>query len=160
MVLDHTRDFFGNATIDLTDLSQTRPELFLTRWATSARQFSLSLPGLVPIWRARETQGTSKSGLASGVAFGRPAPPHCNAVKTDSQRLSTLNEWPLIRSGIDQPSAGCFARLRLDCFGGKCQLLVASDHDCFEADSKGASIAARGHCRPRCRGIREDCRPR
>ena len=34
MALDHTRDFFGNAAIDPTDLSQASPALFLTRWVT------------------------------------------------------------------------------------------------------------------------------
>ena len=34
MVLDHTRDYFGNAAIDPTDLSQVTPALFLTRWVT------------------------------------------------------------------------------------------------------------------------------
>lgn len=34
MALDHTRDFFSSATIDPTDLSQTTPALFLTRWIT------------------------------------------------------------------------------------------------------------------------------
>jgi uncharacterized membrane protein len=34
MVLDHTRDYFGNAAVDLTDLSQATPALFLTRWVT------------------------------------------------------------------------------------------------------------------------------
>jgi uncharacterized membrane protein len=34
MVLDHTRDYFGNAAIDPTDLSQVGPGLFLTRWVT------------------------------------------------------------------------------------------------------------------------------
>ena len=34
MVIDHTRDFFGNAAIDLTDLSRASPALFLTRWVT------------------------------------------------------------------------------------------------------------------------------
>jgi uncharacterized membrane protein len=34
MVLDHTRDYFGNATVDPTDLSQASPALFLTRWVT------------------------------------------------------------------------------------------------------------------------------
>ncbi|HXY36579.1 MAG TPA: heparan-alpha-glucosaminide N-acetyltransferase domain-containing protein [Planctomycetaceae bacterium] len=34
MVLDHTRDYFGNATFDPTDLSQATPALFLTRWVT------------------------------------------------------------------------------------------------------------------------------
>jgi uncharacterized membrane protein len=34
MVLDHTRDYFGNAAIDPTDLSSATPALFLTRWVT------------------------------------------------------------------------------------------------------------------------------
>jgi uncharacterized membrane protein len=34
MVLDHTRDYFGNATVDATDLSRASPALFLTRWVT------------------------------------------------------------------------------------------------------------------------------
>jgi uncharacterized membrane protein len=34
MVLDHTRDYFGNASIDPTDLSRVSPALFLTRWVT------------------------------------------------------------------------------------------------------------------------------
>jgi uncharacterized membrane protein len=34
MVLDHTRYFFGDATLDPTDLSKVTPALFLTRWVT------------------------------------------------------------------------------------------------------------------------------
>jgi uncharacterized membrane protein len=34
MVLDHTRDYFGNAAINPTDLSQSSPALFMTRWVT------------------------------------------------------------------------------------------------------------------------------
>ena len=34
MVLDHTRDYFGDASIDPTDLSRVSPALFLTRWVT------------------------------------------------------------------------------------------------------------------------------
>src|ERR1700722_18280901 len=34
MVLDHTRDYFGNAAINPTDLSLANPALFLTRWVT------------------------------------------------------------------------------------------------------------------------------
>jgi uncharacterized membrane protein len=34
MVLDHTRDYFGNARLDPTDLSQASAALFLTRWVT------------------------------------------------------------------------------------------------------------------------------
>ena len=34
MALDHTRDFFGGASINPTDLATTTPALFLTRWIT------------------------------------------------------------------------------------------------------------------------------
>lgn len=34
MALDHVRDFFSNVTFDPTDLKQTWPALFLTRWIT------------------------------------------------------------------------------------------------------------------------------
>jgi uncharacterized membrane protein len=34
MVLDHTRDYFTNATFDPTDLTRSTPALFLTRWIT------------------------------------------------------------------------------------------------------------------------------
>jgi uncharacterized membrane protein len=34
MVLDHTRDYFGDPSINPTDLSRTTPALFLTRWIT------------------------------------------------------------------------------------------------------------------------------
>jgi uncharacterized membrane protein len=34
MVLDHTRDYFGNAAINPTDLSQASAALFMTRWVT------------------------------------------------------------------------------------------------------------------------------
>ncbi len=35
MALDHARDYFGFTTFDPTDLSQTTPLLFLTRWITN-----------------------------------------------------------------------------------------------------------------------------
>jgi uncharacterized membrane protein len=34
MVLDHTRDYFGDSTLNPTDLSQASPALFMTRWVT------------------------------------------------------------------------------------------------------------------------------
>ncbi len=34
MVLDHTRDYFGDASLNPTDLSQASPALFMTRWVT------------------------------------------------------------------------------------------------------------------------------
>jgi uncharacterized membrane protein len=34
MVLDHTRDYFGNAALNPTDLSQASAALFMTRWVT------------------------------------------------------------------------------------------------------------------------------
>ena len=34
MVLDHTRDFFGDTSFDPTDLTKASPALFLTRWVT------------------------------------------------------------------------------------------------------------------------------
>ena len=53
MVLDHTRDYFGNAAIDPTDLSRATPALFLTRWVTHfVRRCLPSWPGRVLFWRA------------------------------------------------------------------------------------------------------------
>ena len=34
MVLDHTRDYFGDITLEPTDLSKATPAPFLTRWVT------------------------------------------------------------------------------------------------------------------------------
>jgi uncharacterized membrane protein len=34
MVLDHTRDYFGDASFNPTDLSRATPAMFLTRWVT------------------------------------------------------------------------------------------------------------------------------
>lgn len=34
MVLDHTRDYFSDATFDPTELARTNPALFMTRWVT------------------------------------------------------------------------------------------------------------------------------
>ena len=52
MVIDHTRDFFGDATLDPTDLSTATPALFLTRWVTHfLRRCSPSSPGQGRTWR-------------------------------------------------------------------------------------------------------------
>ena len=51
MILDHTRDFFGNPNLDPTNLANTTVGLFLTRWVTHfcSRSLCFSLaPG--PIW--------------------------------------------------------------------------------------------------------------
>ena len=60
MVLDHVRDYFGNARIDPTDLAATTPALFFTRWITHfcAPTFML-LAGIsaVDLAGARRTRG-------------------------------------------------------------------------------------------------------
>ena len=59
MVLDHCRDFFGNARINPTDLSITTPVLFFTRWVTHfcAPTFSLLAGVSAALWGARRTRG-------------------------------------------------------------------------------------------------------
>src|SRR5215475_13680668 len=44
MALDHTRDFFSNATVDPTDPLHSWPALYLTRWITH-----LCAPGFVAL---------------------------------------------------------------------------------------------------------------
>src|ERR1700742_5332317 len=44
MALDHTRDFFSNATVDATNPLQSWPALYLTRWITH-----LCAPGFVAL---------------------------------------------------------------------------------------------------------------
>jgi uncharacterized membrane protein len=60
MALDHTRDFFGNAAVNPTDIATTTPGLFMTRWIThfSAPVFFL-LSGM-GAWflRRRRTTGS------------------------------------------------------------------------------------------------------
>jgi len=44
MALDHTRDYFSNATVDPTDPVHSWPVLFFTRWITH-----LCAPGFVAV---------------------------------------------------------------------------------------------------------------
>ncbi|HEY2158799.1 MAG TPA: heparan-alpha-glucosaminide N-acetyltransferase domain-containing protein [Isosphaeraceae bacterium] len=62
MVLDHCRDFFGDARVDPTNLSTTTPALFFTRWVTHlcAPTFSLLAGVSAALWGA----GRSRCELA------------------------------------------------------------------------------------------------
>ena len=59
MVLDHCRDFFGDAQLDPTNLAATTPALFFTRWVTHfcAPTFSLLAGISAALWGARQTRG-------------------------------------------------------------------------------------------------------
>jgi uncharacterized membrane protein len=59
MILDHCRDFFGDAGIDPTNLSATTPALFFTRWVTHfcAPTFSLLAGVSAALWGARRSRG-------------------------------------------------------------------------------------------------------
>lgn len=59
MVLDHCRDFLGNARIRPEDLSATTPALFYTRWVTHlcAPTFSLLAGVSATLWGARRPRG-------------------------------------------------------------------------------------------------------
>jgi uncharacterized membrane protein len=59
MVLDHCRDFFGDARIDPTNLSTTTPALFFTRWVTHlcAPTFSLLAGISAALWGAGRSRG-------------------------------------------------------------------------------------------------------
>lgn len=67
MVLDHTRDYFGNASVNPTNLSQATPALFMTRWVTHfcAPVFAF-LAGTGAYLAA--ARGRSRSGLAAFLA--------------------------------------------------------------------------------------------
>ena len=72
MVLDHTRDYFGNAAINPTDLSLASPALFLTRWVTHF---------CVPVFAFLAGTGAYLAGSRGRVA-GRPrgVPRHAGAL--------------------------------------------------------------------------------
>jgi uncharacterized membrane protein len=59
MVLDHCRDFFGDAQLNPTDLATTTPALFYARWVTHlcAPTFSLLAGISAALWGARQTRG-------------------------------------------------------------------------------------------------------
>jgi uncharacterized membrane protein len=67
MVIDHTRDFFGDATLNPTDLSKATPALFLTRWVTHfcAPVFAFLAGAGAYLASAR---GRSRAGLAAFLA--------------------------------------------------------------------------------------------
>ena len=70
MVLDHTRDYFGNAAIDgPTDLSQGSPAPFLTRWITHfcAPVFAF-LAGTGMLYLAGSPEARSRGHLAAFLA--------------------------------------------------------------------------------------------
>jgi uncharacterized membrane protein len=67
MVIDHTRDYFGDATLDPTNLSRVTPALFLTRWVTHfcAPVFAFLAGTGAYLASAR---GRSRAGLAGFLA--------------------------------------------------------------------------------------------
>ncbi len=68
MVLDHVREFFGMAGVDPTNLSQTTPALFFTRWVTHfCAPVFVFLAGVgAALWRDRAER--SKGELARFLA--------------------------------------------------------------------------------------------
>src|SRR5580693_8151671 len=67
MVLDHTRDYFGNAAINPTDLSQASPALFVTRWVTHFCAPVFAFLAGTGAYLAG-SRGWSRSGLAAFLA--------------------------------------------------------------------------------------------
>ena len=67
MVLDHTRDFFGDMNLDPTDLSKATPALFLTRWVTHFCAPTFAFLAGVGVYLAG-IRGKSRDGLARYLA--------------------------------------------------------------------------------------------
>lgn len=67
MVLDHVRDFFGNAKINPTDLSVATPALFFTRWVTHfcAPTFIFLAGTSAYLWGAHRSRGKLSGHLLS-----------------------------------------------------------------------------------------------
>ncbi|HEX8454304.1 MAG TPA: heparan-alpha-glucosaminide N-acetyltransferase domain-containing protein, partial [Longimicrobium sp.] len=68
MALDHTRDFFGGASINPTDLATTTPQLFFTRWITHFCAPVFCLLTGTAAYLARRNRTTSQ---LSGFLFTR-----------------------------------------------------------------------------------------
>ena len=68
MALDHTRDFFGGASINPTDLATTTPALFFTRWITHFCAPVFCLLTGTAAYLARRNRTTSQ---LSGFLFTR-----------------------------------------------------------------------------------------
>ena len=69
MVLDHTRDYFGNASQNPTDLATSTPALFMTRWITHfCARSSPSSRGRALFWRvpAAGRGSTSRGSFSLG----------------------------------------------------------------------------------------------
>jgi uncharacterized membrane protein len=67
MVLDHTRDFFGDMTLEPTDLSKATPAMFLTRWVTHFCAPTFAFLAGVGVYLAG-IRGRSRDGLARYLA--------------------------------------------------------------------------------------------
>ena len=67
MVLDHTRDFFGDTSFDPTDLTKASPALFLTRWVTHFCAPVFAFLAGTGVYLAG-VRGRSRAGLATYLA--------------------------------------------------------------------------------------------